>query len=62
MANDELVQKILTIVRTHVNPRQGLVNLKKNQDIVPGIVKIIKDNLGEAPTVVYNAPVNDVKI
>jgi hypothetical protein len=62
MANDELVQKILTIVRTHVNPRQGLVNLKKNQDIVPGIVKIIKDNLGEAPTVVSHAPVNDVKI
>jgi|694.fasta_scaffold00451_63 hypothetical protein len=62
MASDELVQKILTIVRTNLNPRQGLANLKKNQDIVPGIMKIIKDNLGEAPTVVSHAPVNDVKI
>jgi hypothetical protein len=62
MASDELVQKILTIVRTNLNPRQGLANLKKNQDIVPGIMKIIKDNLGEAPTVVTHAPVNDVKI
>jgi len=62
MANDELVQKILTIVRTHASPRQGLTNLKKNQDIVPGIMKIIKDNLGEAPNVIAKAPVNDVKI
>jgi hypothetical protein len=62
MASDELVQKILTIVRTNLNPRQGLTNLKKTTNIVPGIMKIIKDNLGEAPAVVSHAPVNDVKI
>jgi hypothetical protein len=60
MASDELVQKILTIVRTNLNPRQGLTNLKKTTNIVPGIMKIIKDNLGEAPTVVAHAPLEDV--
>jgi hypothetical protein len=61
MANDEIVKRILAIVNARVNPRQELINLKKTQDIIPGIMKIIKNDLGQAPAVVTHAPMNDVK-
>ena len=63
MSNDELVRKITNIIRNHANPKQGLNNLKKNQDIVPGIVAIIKGAVGGQATtaaLVKNAPVNDL--
>lgn len=63
MSNDELVRKIVEIVKTHASPKQGLNNLKRNQDIVPGIVAIIKGTVGGPATttaLVRNAPVNDL--
>jgi len=63
MSNDELVRKITNVIRTHVNPKQGLSNLKRNQDIVPGITAIIKNAVGGQATtnaLVKNAPVNDL--
>jgi hypothetical protein len=59
--NNALVQKIVQIVRTNTNPKQGLSNLKQNQNIVPGIVSIIKGSVGaNAAKVVNSAPANDV--
>ena len=59
-----LVQRIVQIVQTHVNPKQGLTILKQNQDIVPGIVAIIKGAVGKNSTVaqkvVNAASANDV--
>ena len=63
MSNDELVRKITNVIRTHANPKQGLSNLKNSQDIVPGIVAIIKNSVGGQATtnaVVQQAPVNDL--
>jgi len=59
--NDALVQRIVQIIQTHANPKQGLANLKQNQNIVPGIVAIIKNSVGENAVKVINAaPTNDV--
>ena len=59
--NDALVQKIVHIIRTHASPKQGLSNLKQNQNIVPGIVAIIKKSVGtNAAKVINAAPTNDV--
>ena len=59
--NDALVQKIVDIIRTHASPKQGLSNLKQNQNIVPGIVAIIKKSVGtNAAKVINAAPTNDV--
>ena len=63
MSNDELVRKITNVIRTHANPKQGLSNLKRTQDIVPGITAIIKNAVGGQATtnaVVQQAPVNDL--
>ena len=63
MSNDELVLKITNVIRTHVNPKQGMSNLKRNQDLVPGIVTIIKNSVGGQATtnsLVQHAPVNDL--
>ena len=63
MSNDELVRKITNVIRTHVNPKQGLNNLKRNQNIVPGIVSIIKGGVGGPATttsLVKNVPVDDL--
>jgi hypothetical protein len=63
MSNDELVLKITNVIRTHVNPKQGMSNLKRNQDLVPGIVAIIKNSVGGQATtnsLVQHAPVNDL--
>ena len=58
---DAIVQKIVDIIRTHANPKQGLSNLKQNQNIVPGIVAIIKKSVGtNAVKVINAAPTNDV--
>jgi hypothetical protein len=60
-SNDALVQRIVEIIRTHANPKQGLANLKQNQNIVPGIVAIIKKSVGQNAVKVINyAPTNDV--
>jgi hypothetical protein len=62
--NDALVQRIVAIIQTHVNPKKGLANLKQNKNIVPGIVSIIKGAIGKnskvAVTVVQSAPPSDV--
>lgn len=59
--NDALVQRIVQIIQTHANPKQGLSNLKQNQNIVPGIVAIIKKSTGtNAAKVINAAPTNDV--
>ena len=59
--NDALVQRIVQIIQTHANPKQGLSNLKQNQNIVPGIVAIIKKSVGtNAVKVINAAPTNDV--
>ena len=62
--NDALVQRIVEIIRTHANPKQGLSNLKQNRNIVPGIVAIIKGAIGKnsevAVAVVKSAPTSDV--
>jgi hypothetical protein len=62
--NDALVQRIIAIIQTHVNPKQGLANLKQNRNIVPGIVAIIKGAIGKntkvAVAVVKAAPTSDV--
>jgi len=62
--NDALVQRIIAIIQTHVNPKQGLANLKQNRNIVPGIVAIIKGAIGKnskvAVAVVQAAPTSDV--
>ena len=62
--NDALVQRIVEIIRTHVNPKKGLANLKQNRNIVPGIVAIIKGAIGKnskvAVAVVQAAPTSDV--
>ena len=59
--NDALVQRIVQIIQTHANPKQGLSNLKQNQNIVPGIVAIIKKSVGtNAAKVINAAPTNDV--
>ena len=62
--NDALVQRIVAIIQTHVNPKQGLANLKQNRNIVPGIVAIIKGAIGKnskvAAAVVQSAPPSDV--
>jgi len=63
MSSDEIVRKITNVVRTHVNPKQGLSNLKRNQNIVPGIVTIIKGGVGGPATttsLVKNVPVDDL--
>ena len=63
MSNDELVRKITNIIRTSANPKQGLNNLKRNQDIVPGIVAIIKGAVGGPATtsaVVQHVPIDDL--
>jgi hypothetical protein len=60
-SNDALVQRIVEIIRTHANPKQGLSNLKQNQNIVPGIVAIIKKSVGtNAANIVRVAPAEDV--
>jgi hypothetical protein len=56
--SDELVQKIVEIIRTHVNPKRSLTNL--NQNLAPAITEIIKRGVPEAPKVVTHAPTNDV--
>jgi RIO-like serine/threonine protein kinase len=57
----ELAQKILQIIKTHANPKQGISNLKQNQNIVPGLVAIIKASAGKNIKKVINAaPANDV--
>jgi len=59
--NDALVQRIVQIIQTHASPKQGLSNLKQNQNIVPGIVAIIKKSVGtNAAKVINAAPTNDV--
>lgn len=62
--NDALVQRIVAIIQTHVNPKQGLSNLKQNRNIVPGIIAIIKGAIGKnakvAVAVVQAAPRSDV--
>jgi hypothetical protein len=59
--NDALVQRIVEIIRTHANPKQGLANLKQSQNIVPGIVAIIKKAVDQNSVKVVNyAPTNDV--
>ena len=61
MASDDITRKILNIILTHVNPRQGLANLKNN--LSPGIVKIIQNATIPVETkikVVNYTPVNDV--
>jgi len=59
--NDALVQRIVEIIRTHANPKQGLANLKQNKNIVPGIVAIIKKSVDtNAVKVIKVAPTNDV--
>ena len=59
--NDALVQRIIQIIQTHVNPKQGLSNLKRNQNIVPGIVSIITRSVNtNAAKVVTVAPAEDV--
>ena len=63
MSNDELVRKITNVIRTHANPKQGLSNLKRNQDLIPGIVAIIKKAVGGQGTtnaVVRQAPIDDL--
>ena len=63
MSNDELVRKITNVIRNHANPKQGLSNLKRNQDLVPGIVAIIKKAVGGQATtnaVVQQAPIDDL--
>jgi len=60
-SNDALVQRIVEIIRTHANPKQGLSNLKQNQNIVPGIAAIIKKSVGQNATkLVTLAPAEDV--
>jgi hypothetical protein len=56
----DLVQRIVEIIKTHVNPKQGLANLSRNQNIAPAIVEIIKRSIPEAPKVVAQAPPDDV--
>jgi hypothetical protein len=59
--NDALVQRIIQIIRTHVNPKQSLLNLKKTQNIAPAIVTIIKKSVVTNSTkVVLAAPADDV--
>ena len=58
--NDALVKRIVEIIKTHVNPKQGLSNLSRNQNIAPAIVEIIKRSIPEAPKVVAQAPPDDV--
>ena len=59
--NDALVQRIVQIIQTHVNPKQGLSNLKRNQNIVPGIVSIITRSVNtNAVKIVNMAPIEDV--
>ena len=59
--NDALVQRIVQIIQTHVNPKQGLSNLKRNQNIVPGIVTIITKSVNtNAVKIVRTAPAVDV--
>jgi hypothetical protein len=63
MSSDEIVRKITNVIRTHVNPKQGLSNLKRNQNIVPGIVTIIKGGVGGPATttsLVKNVPIDDL--
>jgi len=63
MSNSEaLVQRIIQILQTHANPKQGLSNLKRNQiNIVPGIVSIITRSVNtNAVKVVTLAPAEDV--
>jgi hypothetical protein len=52
----DVAQRIVEIIKTHVNPKQGLTNLSRNQNIAPAIVEIIKRNIPEAPKVVAQAP------
>jgi len=58
--NDALVNQIVEIIKKHVNPKQGLSNLSRNQNIAPGITEIIKRGVPEAPKVVAQAPPDDV--
>ena len=58
---DAIVQKIVAAIRSSTNPKQSISNLKRNQDIVPGIVAIIKKSVGtNAVKVINAAPTNDV--
>ena len=54
--NDALVNQIVEIIKSHVNPKQGLSNLSRNQNIAPAITEIIKRGVPEAPKVVAQAP------
>jgi hypothetical protein len=58
--NDALVKRIVEIIKSQVNPKQGLANLSRNQNIAPAIVEIIKRSIPEAPKVVAQAPPDDV--
>ena len=58
--NDALVQKIVEIIKSHVNPKQGLANLSRNRNLTPAITEIIKRNSPEAARVVIYAPYEDV--
>jgi cell fate (sporulation/competence/biofilm development) regulator YmcA (YheA/YmcA/DUF963 family) len=57
---DNVSSKIVEIIKTHVNPKQGLANLSRNQNLAPAIVDIIKRSVPEAAKVVAHAPTNDV--
>jgi hypothetical protein len=56
----DLAQRIVEIIKSHVNPKQSLSNLSRNQNIAPAIVEIIKRSIPEAPKVVAQAPPDDV--
>jgi hypothetical protein len=58
--NDALVQRIVDIIKSHVNSKQALANLSRNQNLAPAIVEIIKRSIPEAPKVVAQAPSDDV--
>jgi len=58
--NEALVNRIVEIIKSHVNPKQGLSNLSRNQNIAPAITEIIKRSIPEAPKVVAQAPTDDV--
>jgi hypothetical protein len=58
--NEALVNRIVEIIKSHVNPKQGLSNLSRNQNIAPAIVEIIKRSIPEAPKIVAQAPPDDV--
>ena len=62
MSTENVVRKIVDAVRNSTNPKQSLSNLKRNQDIVPAIVAIIKGAVNQttAAQVVTHAPTDDI--